>query len=525
MYTGSVEPRPFWAQPSTSAFVDVRQLLHPRERARFWMALATLTLVGGLTLVVAIHLGGWQLLGGAAGAIILAWASLWIALQLHRARLLGRYLRVTDRSLPALARIIFDQRRLLAFSRRVDFYVADEVDGLISYTSYFGTKIVIIKGDLVADLEDDDRRVQSTYLIGSVLGSLAAKHLRFTPLLIAISALTKVKIFNLLLSPYFRATRYSGDNIGLFLCGSPRAGVQVMHRMLVGKELSSTVHPSGLLDQATEVRRRLLPRLTALFGNEPNLTDRYLNVLNYLDHQFPSEAIRWRQELDPATSAVVARQLAHSPYRTAQRRVGNVWATITAASVVLVLAVAILVLPNPSSGEPSSQSQVPQPPPSSMPGQSDTTSIEPNSTSPAQRLQRQVGPVDDGECAVHAFGQVADDLTYAGCNDLRRALLTAYVEGRPVLISVAEVRLSDSSMNAEFVSLVIANGTGNVRTLLADGYTFPGAPQMFAQYPALFAAQESDGQTVEILMAMWMDDPESTTADTPELTSLLRAIA
>jgi hypothetical protein len=80
-------------------------------------------------------------------------------------------------------------------------------------------------------------------------------------------------------------------------------------------------------------------------------------------------------------------------------------------------------------------------------------------------------------------------------------------------------------MNAEFVSLVIANGTGNVRTLLADGYTFPGAPQMFAQYPALFAAQESDGQTVEILMAMWMDDPESTTADTPELTSLLRAIA
>jgi hypothetical protein len=136
-----------------------------------------------------------------------------------------------------------------------------------------------------------------------------------------------------------------------------------------------------------------------------------------------------------------------------------------------------------------------------------------------------VGPVDDGGCVAHAFGQVADYLNYVGCRGLRRALLTTYVEGRPVLISVAEVRLSDSSMNAEFVSLVTANGTGNIRTLLADGYTFSGAPQTFAQDPTLFAAQESDGLTVEVLMAMWMDYPESTTADTPELTNLLRAIA
>jgi hypothetical protein len=525
MYTGSVEPQPFGAQASTSAVVDVRQLLHPRERARFWMALATLTVVGGLTIVAAIRSGGWGIVGVAASAVILAWASFWIALQLHRARLLGRYLRVTDRSLPALDGIISDQRRRLAFSRRVDFYVADEVDGLISYTSYFGTKIVVIKGDLVADLEDGDRRVQSVYLVGSVLGSLAAKHLRFTPLLIAISALTKVKIFNLLLSPYFRATRYSGDNIGLFLCGSPGAGVQVMHRMLVGKELCPTVNTRGLLDQATEVRHRLLPRLTALFGNEPNLTDRYLNVLNYLDHQFPSEALQWRRGLDSATSAVVARQLAHSPYRASHHRLGNVWATITAASAGLVIAVAILVLPNPSSGEPSSQSPPPQPTEPSTAAQSDTTSTEPSSTSPTQGLQPQGRPVDDGECAAHAFGQVADYLTQVGCNDLRRVLLTTDVDGRPVLISVAEVRLTDSSMNAEFVSLITADGTGNINTLLADGYTFPGAPETFAHDPTFFAAQESDGLTVEVLMAMWTDDPGSTTAGTPELTSLLRAIA
>jgi hypothetical protein len=62
-----------------------------------------------------------------------------------------------------------------------------------------------------------------------------------------------MKLFDLLLSPYFRATWYSGDNIGLFLCESPRAGVEVMHRLLVGKELSPAVNTSGMLDQATEV--------------------------------------------------------------------------------------------------------------------------------------------------------------------------------------------------------------------------------------------------------------------------------
>jgi hypothetical protein len=161
----------------TTVVADVRQLLHPGERPRFWIALATTTLVAGLILVVAIRAGGWSIVGSGAAVVVFASVAFWIGLQLHRARLLGRYIRVTDSSLPALARVISDQRHRLGFSKRVDFYVADEVDGLISYSSYFGTKIVVIKGDLVADLDDDDRRVQSVFLVGSVLGHFAAKHL------------------------------------------------------------------------------------------------------------------------------------------------------------------------------------------------------------------------------------------------------------------------------------------------------------------------------------------------------------
>lgn len=381
----------------TTVVADVRRLLHPGERPRFWIALATTTLVAGLILVVAIRVGGWSIVGSGAAVVVFASVAFWIGLQLHRARLLGRYIRVTDRSLPALARVISDQRHRLGFSKRVDFYVADEVDGLISYTSYFGAKIVVIKGDLVADLDDDDRRVQSVFLVGSVLGHFAAKHLRFTPLLIAISALTKTKIFNLLLSPYFRATRYSGDNIGLFLCGSPREGVQVMNRMLVGKELSSTLNASGVLDQASEVRRRLLPRLTALFRNEPNLTDRYLNVLNYLDYQFPAEALRWRQGLDPATSDAVGSQVTRSPYRG--RHHGNAWAALTATSAAIVIATAVLVLPHRSSGNPSSQSTPVQPTATTSVVSETTPAESPGPPTTTPPLHEQVGAGLDEQTA------------------------------------------------------------------------------------------------------------------------------
>jgi hypothetical protein len=45
--------------PSTE-FVDVRQLRHPGERPRFWMALATSTLVVGLLLLGVVRYGGWS---------------------------------------------------------------------------------------------------------------------------------------------------------------------------------------------------------------------------------------------------------------------------------------------------------------------------------------------------------------------------------------------------------------------------------------------------------------------------------
>jgi hypothetical protein len=98
-----------------------------------------------------------------------------------------------------------------------------------------------------------------------------------------------------------------------------------------------------------------------------------------------------------------------------------------------------------------------------------------------------VGPNDDGACATHATGQVAVYLSQAGCEELARSLYTIDVADRPVLISFAEVVLTDPSANAEFISLITADGTGDINSLLADGETFPGAPDAFADDPTFLA--------------------------------------
>jgi hypothetical protein len=337
--------------PAEATIVDVQRLVDPGEPGRFWLAISTSTLVVGLALVLVVRFGGWLTLIASLLLVLVVWVSVWLALQVARARLLGSAVRVTDRSLPELAALISDQRDRLNYTKRVDFYVADEVDGLVHYTSYFGTKVVIVKGDLVADLGETAWMTQSAYLMGSVLGHLAAKHLRFGPMLIGIEAVSKTKVFNLLLSPYFRATWYSGDNIGLYLCRDPAAGVQLMHRLLVGKDLSPGVNVAGIVEQVQQARQRRLTRFTELVSDVPHMMSRYLNLLRFFDHEFPDEASRWRDGLEESTRSLVNQLLLASRYENVVKRRGAWGAASSAICLAVVIAVAFLVLPLPHSAQ------------------------------------------------------------------------------------------------------------------------------------------------------------------------------
>jgi hypothetical protein len=511
------------------------EVVHPGEAARFWVATSAAILLIGLPLVGLAVGGGVQLLGAAALVVVTLWLVTWLGLQVWAARLLGGCLRVNPRSLPELAEVIDEQRARLGYAKRVNFYVAGEVTGSIRYTSYFGTKIVIVKGDLVAELDDPDRRAEAVFLVGSVLGHLAAQHLRFTPVSQAVAVLAKIKVFNFALGPYLRCAWYTGDNIGLMLCGDPRAALRALHRQFVGKELAPAVGPTGILEQARDVRRRLLPRAVALWSEEPHLTDRYLNALRFLAFAYPDLGFAWFRELDSATAVIAQQELADSPYlRRAERPGSTAWPGLAVVSVAIVAVVGVLwgragagqpvavdattpVSPTVVSSpafvtSPTQPAPVPDPAPTTTPG-----------PAPAADALTVRAKLNDGQCAQHAFGRVQTLLVQAQCQGLNRALLTATVEGRPVLISVAVVALADPADDPDFIALISANGSGDIRTLIDDGHGYNGAPSAFADDPTFLAREAAAGTSVYVLEAMWLDGP--TTEGNAALAAELAAVA
>jgi hypothetical protein len=90
------------------------------------------------------------------------------------------------------------------------------------------------------------------------------------------------------LLPYYRATTYSGDQIGLACCGDFDAALEATRRLLVGSRLAPSVTAGAVLPQATLVQRQLLPRFAQLFLREPHVANRYVNLLCFGRYFDPS---------------------------------------------------------------------------------------------------------------------------------------------------------------------------------------------------------------------------------------------
>jgi hypothetical protein len=154
---------------------------------------------------------------------------------------------------------------------------------------------------------------------------------------------------------------------------------------------------------------------------------------------------------------------------------------------------------------------------------SEGPSISPSAGALPGDLALQVGPLDDGDCAGHTTGQLADYLTSNGCTDMKRSLYTMTIGGRPAVISVTDIVLADQAEVASFAQLSTQNGTGDVLTLFHDGASFDGAPTSFTNDPTYLADAGSAAGEVVVLQAMW-NDGSPTHAEDPALAPVLAQI-
>ena len=324
---------------------DLAWLRHPSERSRLVLAVAASVVLAGLAAVlIAKRLQTdqviWTMVAGPLAA-----AAAWVALQLHRANLLGNAVRVTPESLPELHEVVEEVRARLDYHRRVDVYVTDRVSGLMTLISLFGTRIIMIEGDLAAVLLEDGRRRELTFLVARFIGALRSQRDRIAPLRMLVTLARPIGLVNVFIWPYDRAVVYSGDQIGLAACGDLDAALNALDRLLVGGTLGPSVRDAGVFDQASQVRRRRLPRLAQLFNRQPHLANRYVNLMAFAERQAPEQRAATVAAMGDAGATRLGDLAGRTPHRSwhpARRRLLTPAAGALAAAVVIAAAAFLL---------------------------------------------------------------------------------------------------------------------------------------------------------------------------------------
>ena len=295
----SAEIRGSRSRESRDDVFQLAALRHRSERSRFALALVpSLASLFALAFAI-ISLGGAVALAVTVGIVLLVLASVWVTIQIARARLLGGAIRVSPDTFPQIKAVIDEASERLDYHRHIDVWVVEKLDGQISLTSYLGTKMILIEGGLASDLLAIDKKPQLEFLIARFVGALKAKHLRFAPLLVAVSAIKSLKFLNLFIMPYERAVVYSGDQLGLACVRDLSTALGVISRLLVGKEIAPDLGAKGVLEQADQARSKFLPRLIQLFSAYPHLTNRYLNLLRFDERFDRADYERTLETIDP----------------------------------------------------------------------------------------------------------------------------------------------------------------------------------------------------------------------------------
>jgi hypothetical protein len=291
---GAAPPPPSPPTPATDR-LDISALRHPTESSRFALALVASTLVLSVAVFVLMLLGRSLEILLVLLVIGFSFFVLWLGLQLWRVRLLADGVQVSAESLPEVQAAMDVVRARLGYDRRVDVFVVDKVSRVmkvdaapITLTSFFGVRVIVAEGGALGDLTSDRERQQLVFLLATFVGALKARHTQWSPFLMALELSGLPKLVFLFVYPWYRATVYTGDRIAYACCGDLDLSLEVVYRLLVGKETAPHLRSAGLVQQALAVRRKVILRLAQLLRPVPHATNRYLDLLSFVADREPA---------------------------------------------------------------------------------------------------------------------------------------------------------------------------------------------------------------------------------------------
>lgn len=255
--------------------IDISSARHPSENSRFALALIICVPIALLGLVLTLLSYGIVIL-----YILFLTFLVWFSLSIAKAHLIANSARVSEKNFPDVYKNYLTTKQLLNYQKEIPIYIIEEGSVNAILSKFFGTKFIILHSELVRSMRGEEN-AQMKWIIGRFIGAIQMKHLRLTILKLIIDSIEKIKVFNLFILPYERATQYSGDNAGLLVCGDIEQAFQAFNKMMVGNDLSSDLKLEEILDQCMETQRSFFAFLARIASTHPHTVQRYANLLAF----------------------------------------------------------------------------------------------------------------------------------------------------------------------------------------------------------------------------------------------------
>jgi hypothetical protein len=209
-----------------------------------------------------------------------------------RGRLLGTSVRVHEKQLPHVFKVVESCTKMLGISMPLIFVREDLRVPLVA-VGLREPYALIISTVWLPHLEEDEL----TFLVGRELGHMYARHTRLTSLLSPTGA--DNPILGFVMGPWLRLTEYTADRVGLLCCGQYDTATRAILATQF-QQVAASIDPKVFIEQRDEIEADPSLRVGELISREPYATHRVHDLGEFATGE---RFGYWRKRFKDAASA------------------------------------------------------------------------------------------------------------------------------------------------------------------------------------------------------------------------------
>lgn len=264
--------------------IDVSKVRQKGERLSFAVLLA----VSVLILVLA-----------AVTVFGLIWLSLYILLQIFFHQFTMAYFRANSVKLgpnqyPELFHLAGRYTERLGLKKVPDIYVIQATTLNAFVTIVARRHVIVLYSHTVETMLEEDRPDALGMVLAHELGHIAAKHLRWTPLLSSGGILMPMVYWK-----WSRCCEYTADRLGYLCLDDKNGAIEGLLKLTVGKRLALDTNIEALEEQYTRLRKDGWAKIAEMWSTHPHLLNRIraLKEFSGQNEMNKPEALVARQEM------------------------------------------------------------------------------------------------------------------------------------------------------------------------------------------------------------------------------------